>query len=113
MLVSVMIVAGLESVSYTHLLLDIIGADVAGFYGDFDQRIIVGRRYVLYVCGRQPVKALLQAIGENRRDTQDFRARFAQHIDDVDAAAAGGDQIFDDDDLRPRLAASLNLIRCV
>lgn len=70
----------------------------------------VGQAVVLHVRGGKAVKPLLHAVGEDARNAEHLRARFAQDAHNVQNAAAGGDQIFNDDDLLTRLEATLDLI---
>ena len=70
----------------------------------------VGQAVVLHVGGGEAVKALLHTVGEDARNAQHLRARFAQDAHNVQNAAAGGDEVLDDDDLLARLKAALDLV---
>ena len=89
---------------------NIVGVDIILFRRYVGDDVKVGQAVVLYVRGGKAVKPLLHAVGEDARNAEHLRARFAQDAHNVQNAAAGGDQIFNDDDLLTRLEATLDLI---
>ena len=61
--------------------------------------------------GSDAVEAALHAVGEYADDAEDFGSGFAQGLDHLDGAAAGGDEVFDDDDLGAGVHAALDAVR--
>ena len=73
--------------------------DIVLFDRRFDQRVEIGQADVLHVGRRKTVHRLLHAVGEDADDAEDVGTGFSQGVDDFDDAAAGGDEVFDNDDL--------------
>ena len=84
--------------------------DVVLLCRDSGDDVEVGQAVVLHVGGGEAVKALLHPIGEDARNAQYLRARFTQDVHNVQNAAAGGDEVLDDDDLLARLKAAFDLV---
>jgi len=70
----------------------------------------VAQADVFDVCRGEAVESLFHAVGEDADDDQHFGPGPAQHVHDLDHAAARGDEILDHDDLLALLQPALDLV---
>ena len=90
--------------------LDILRLDLPFLGGHFTDGVEVGQGVIDDMGGGQAVQALLEPVGEDGRDTEDFGAGLPQGLHHFDAAAGSGDQILHYDDFLPLFQFALNAV---
>ena len=89
---------------------DVALRDVLFLGADAGDRVEVGQADVLHIRRGELFQPLLHAVGEDAHHAQHLSARFAQRVNRVDDAAAGGDEILDDHDLLAAVQTALDAV---
>ncbi|MNM70164.1 hypothetical protein D3C81_817880 [compost metagenome] len=84
--------------------------NVAALHGNVDQRRIVGQGLQRDARIGKGLHGFVQLIAEDRQYGQRLRPGVANGLRRLNRAAAGGDQILDDDNLLPRFDQTFDLI---
>gem|GEM_PF-6047488 len=87
------------------------GGDAALFLGHVHQDVQVAKGVVLRIRGCDALQAAFHPVGEDGDDAQHLGAGLPKGLDHLDGAAAGGDEVLDDDDFRAGVHLPLDPVR--